>query len=573
MFMLEELIKEVKEEENEIQDRKVYSLGYTNILNNYNYNKNYYNWRPQGQIITTLYDHNTIPVEKLVPLNNETFCSFDNCGNAILYNINIDSDDEIIMNKKWEYKKSNKDKEELLYKNSISSLDNSSFVLSFGNNLYQYNPNVSQNKTETEIKLCTTKDESNISCVLSFGFSTKENQKILFCNEKGSINLYDNRVNNKISLHSIVPKQKGTMYCISESFENNQFLLGTLDGCLLKYDLRLNTLVKDFKYCYDRPILGIKLYNLSNLIEYELNANDKNSQYIILWTGSEEHEISFWNYYQMDCDLLLTLNIQNNGEDELDSSEVEVPYLENNCNDQDIFDYRSVKEDADLNTKIKAKFKKLNKYTQLYYYNNAVKRYFSHPIQEGEYKTVNNKLNNLSNLYGNPSTVQSILSPYSDYSLIQNHYFYENTPYIISAGNDSVIRYWDISKDFLNSNCSKKSYVINAPNNIDFCQFTKSVFDTTTIIQSNEIYNSKEPKINMPGLSEFQNFNGILYHSSIQDEFDENDDELKYCTKITDPSHKSIITDLLPLSIEGGSSSPVNLLVSSSWDGTVKIWK
>ena len=76
----------------------------------------------------------------------------------------------------------------------------------------------------------------------------------------------------------------------------------------------------------------------------------------------------------------------------------------------------------------------------------------------------------------------------------------------------------------------------------------------------------------MSGLSEFQNYNGTLYHSSIQKEFDENEMDLKYCTKISDPAHNGIITDLLPMSLNG-VNSPVNILVSSSWDGTVKIWK
>ena len=64
------------------------------------------------------------------------------------------------------------------------------------------------------------------------------------------------------------------------------------------------------------------------------------------------------------------------------------------------------------------------------------------------------------------------------------------------------------------------------------------------------------------------NLNGIIYHSSVQKEFDQDDDSIKYCTKISDASHKSVITDLLPMNLNG-----VNLLVSSSWDGTIKIWK
>ena len=165
--------------------------------------------------------------------------------------------------------------------------------------------------------------------------------------------------------------------------------------------------------------------------------------------------------------------------------------------------------------------------------------------------------------------MQCVLSPFSDFTASQNNYIYENSPYIISAGNDKVIRYWDINKDLLNNNnYLMKSYIINAPNNLITCQFTKGSFDKTSILQSNENYNLKGIKANIPGFSEFQNFNGTLYHSSVQNEFNQEDNELKYCTKISDPSHKSVITDLLPMNING-----INMLLSSSWDGTVKLWK
>ena len=113
-----------------------------------------------------------------------------------------------------------------------------------------------------------------------------------------------------------------------------------------------------------------------------------------------------------------------------------------------------------------------------------------------------------------------------------------------------------------------KSYIINAPNNLTQCHFTKCLFDKTNIIQSNENYNMDAPKANIPGFSEYQNFNGILYHSSVQNEFDQEDEGLKYCSKISDPSHQSVITDLLSMNVNG-----VNLLLSSSWDGTIKLWK
>ena len=50
-------------------------------------NRNFHNWRPQGQIITTLYDHDRNQVEKLLPLPENKFCSFDNQGSANIFKI------------------------------------------------------------------------------------------------------------------------------------------------------------------------------------------------------------------------------------------------------------------------------------------------------------------------------------------------------------------------------------------------------------------------------------------------------------------------------------------------------
>jgi len=574
MFMLEDLLNLPNEDEVETLDKKMKSMAkINNILNNYYYNKSFNNWRPQGQIITSLYDHKTIPVEKLLPFDSNHFCSFDKKGNAILYNVSINFDDEITFKKKWEYRKENdKNEKEILNKNTICNLDDLYFAVSLGNCLYQYNPNISPKIKDVSIKLCDTVDNSNISCIKSFGFSSKENQKILFCTEKGSINLYDNRTSNKVSLYYNIPKEIGIMSCICESFENNQFLIGTLDGCLLKYDLRVNSISKSFQYYNNSSIIGINLFRLSKNNEFDFNSFDKNSNYIILWTGGEEHEIGFWNYSDMNCDLLLKLNIQSNGNNELSPLVVDIPYFENNIYNNDI-NTTNISENKinDRTNKIRNNFSYLNKYSFINN-NNIIKRnFFSQQIKEDNYETVDQKLSNISNIYDSPNTVQSVLCPFYDYSMATDHYTYYNAPYVISAGNDKVIRYWDISKEYLNTNISKKSYIINAPNNINFCQFTKGVFDRTNIIQSNEIYNSKRAKLSMPGLSEFQNYNGVLYHTLVQKEF-ESDSELKHCTKISDPSHDSIITDLLPLSING-ANGPTNILLSSSLDGTVKIWK
>ena len=559
MVMLEDLLNYKGENENEINYKKNKSqdkIDNMNILPNYYFNKQFSNWRPQGQLLSTLYDHNTIPVEKLVPFDQNNFCSFDNFGNAILFNVKYVKDNEILINKKWEYKNNNK--EDITYKNNICCINNSYFAVAIKQYLYQYNPHIYSKSKDAHLPLCQTNDDSNISCIKSFGSSNKESQKILFCTDNGSINLYDDRTNHEISLNLKVPKEKGIMNCICESFDYGQFLISTLDGNLFKYDLRLNSLINDFKYYYGMPISGVNIYKPNKSCELEINTLNKNGQYIVLWSGTDEHEISFFNDSDMNCDLLLKLNVQNNS-NEYNPLEIEIPFFENINENNEDSNENQIKQ-------IKNRFKYLERYT-FAYNKNKIKRLFWQQTGDSDYDSINQGLNNLSNIYNSPNTVQCVLSPFSDYSLSQNNYIYENSPYFISAGNDKVIRYWDLSKDITNNNLMK-SYIINAPDNLTTCQFTKGSFEKTNVLQSNENYNLKMIKKNIPGFSDFQNLNGIIYHSSVQKEFDQDDDSIKYCTKISDASHKSVITDLLPMNLNG-----VNLLVSSSWDGTIKIWK
>ena len=68
----------------------------------------------------------------------------------------------------------------------------------------------------------------------------------------------------------------------------------------------------------------------------------------------------------------------------------------------------------------------------------------------------------------------------------------------------------------------------------------------------------------MPGFSQFLNYNRAFL---LQNDVDDNN--IRFCSRIADASHKSVITDILPMSIEEKS----NVLISSSWDGKIKVWK
>ena len=257
----------------------------------------------------------------------------------------------------------------------------------------------------------------------------------------------------------------------------------------------------------------------------------------------------------MHCDLLLKVNtLEFRGE--FRPLTVEIPYLKLNNEIN--------KEEKEKKRKIKKEINSIIKYSHRYnnnFTNSLILSNLNNKLNENSF----NIFSNMTNLYDNPSTVQCVISPYLDGYLNKNNtdYDYENCPYILSAGNDMIIRYWDITREGINNN-EKKSYIINAPNNLTYCNFTKSNFDKTNILQSNEAFNEPEQNIDMTGFSSYLNYNGLTYYYNSSKEVD--------CSRITDPSHKSIITDILPMSIES-KDSQLNLLVSSSWDGKIKIWK
>ena len=183
-------------------------------------------------------------------------------------------------------------------------------------------------------------------------------------------------------------------------------------------------------------------------------------------------------------------------------------------------------------------------------------------------------LEKIKNINNNINTVQCIASPYCD--IYNNNYL--NTSYIITGGNDRTIRYWDITRDginYINGNNlnDRGSYIINAPNDLSYANYSKSSFSDFVVLQSNESFDDLGKKSNLVGFSEYQNYNGITYHSSIQNEFETNcQGDLKFCTKISDPSHKGIISDLIcyGLNID---DEVCNILASGASDGSIKLWK
>ena len=525
-------------------------------------------WRPQGQLLSTLYNHKRKSVEKLVPIDNNQFASIDDEGEIILWNI-IDDNGEIIVKKSFSFNEKNKFNLKIIYNKTIRIVDNMSFIFACNEELYELNPPL---KTTSDflVKLYekekNPKDNcNNITCCIGIGKNVQESQKIVFSQENGYLNVLDKRI-QKVALKTYIPIEKGIISCFYKS-SNIGLYIGTLGGYILNYDMRINSICSSYKYCSNKPIIGISTFNSRHGYGFP-NKYPNMKKYLMIWTGADDHELGLWNQDNFNCDILFKVN--KTYSNELEPITVEIPDL---IEEENEFLYDN--ESKLFNYELQRNFYQLKYLDNIIY--KKTKGIVLPNIKHEFYLNIPKRLKNLSNLYETQSTVQQAFTTMNINS--------ENFPYIISAGNDMTIRYWSIIDENNNNNKEKNqeqfSYLINAPENISKCTFSKSIFCDTIIVQSNEFFNLNEPKKSVIGFSEYQNYNGITFHTSLQNEFNEEDKSqfktLNYCTRISDCSHKNIITDIIPMPLDhefdDGLDKFQNLLISSSWDGTVKIWK
>jgi len=106
--------------------------------------------------------------------------------------------------------------------------------------------------------------------VKPFVNNSLESQKVIFSTEKEGINIYDQRMKN-IAIKNNIPISY-MVSCISKTYQKVFFYFGAIGGYSLDYDLRLNTIIKDFTYNEDTPILGIMPYRLNKYNNYDLSS-------------------------------------------------------------------------------------------------------------------------------------------------------------------------------------------------------------------------------------------------------------------------------------------------------------
>lgn len=594
-------------------------------------------WRPSGKLISTFYEHENSTIEKLLTLPGENankLISVGGDGKLVLYDF-YDSENNIYIDKiaetKAEFIQNNKaitavdpNTFAIGYKNKINIFKLENFTA--GSAIVQsYSiPEESDNINIINLN-CYTRLPENAN-----------NKTIVYTNQKGKIFIYDIRCSKKVLTNNF-GVCRGLFSSMDWGKDEKSLYISTFGGYILNYDFRLNHVVESFKLYDTVPIIGLKTfipprqkefeaqlsyfnsnnpnflgnYNSltassnanannyftvnsgnnasSNMNNYQANYNSASNNnfssssfsnsfgnsninnnfsgnssvfngnnnpaynnYLLVSTATGEHDLSMWNLNSLSCEYLFKTNTINGKEAK--------PLITDIPSMGKVSNKEFNKENYELI------YKNLTKLNTPRPYNNIIKE----AIDSDFYLQSNKRLAKINNIYSNYSSVQVICCPFNlklGDSNQSNSYVKENVPFIISAGNDMSIRFWDIRKD----KQTNKSFVINCPNKVDWVTYNASSFDKTQIIQADEYINLEGPKKACSNFSEYQNKNGVVYHSAVQNEFvDDSGIFLQFCTRVSDASHRDYITDLQVMNIQ---KSEKTVLISSSWDGAMKVWR
>ena len=248
------------------------------LKNEKNFSKNFYDWRPSGQNISTLYDHNKNSIEKILYFNKNKFLTVDNKTNTFLWEvqkinneflfdkikISLDEKDENEIN----------ENKKIIYQNSISLFDSNILIYACDNNLYQMK--IGEEKCEK-----IHNDKNNITTTL------EKNNFVLFTSK--NLNIYDPRI-KKIAISYEIPIQFGQISCmINNNKEIDGIYLGTFGGFLINFDLRINEIKNSYCYYGNVPILGINTWNFNNINNVNCDFDEKNN-YLIINTANEDNQ-------------------------------------------------------------------------------------------------------------------------------------------------------------------------------------------------------------------------------------------------------------------------------------------
>lgn len=463
-------------------------------------------WRPDGKLISTTIVDDFYQIMKIYQIEDKlsylstqnTIISILNNGDIYIHELN-ENDIEYKIRKKSKLTINNENnfslnKQNINYIPLEKNVHVSSPLIVMSINQKLYLINIADEKTNNQCKIIKSNKE-----ITSISKYDEVHSSLLLGHDDSMLSLFDIRTKQNIPLAgSKFGKNFGVITKIEYSNDYQKAIVGTSKGCLLVYDFRMNVFIENY-YVYphnDYPITGIIPFTPRDKSEYDLFSLNLNwekykDEYYFVYTSNPSYDICLWNLATLNCDLLFKIHTMR--ENEAKNLEIQIPEI------------------------IKTPLKSFG-YNYKYYQNILPVLGTTDSIVE-----LNKRQKSIAN-----NGILCSLCPYDKERQC-------NYPYIMVGGKDRIVRYWDFSKQNLNSTNNQNSYFVINNDCIESAFFTTSTPDKTSIIQSNEYLKSS------------------LFDSNL-------------CSE----NHIFSINDIQ--SIHNYNDS-MNYLLSCSDDGTLKLWK
>ena len=477
-------------------------------------------WRPQGRLITTLYEHKA-PVNSLtVSDDSKFFITGSSDGGVIVWavpslhrDVCMQSVSQVSQNRKV---------------STLRMLENTtSFAVGTDEGKVQIYRMESTPSRQTHdllpIKSICTKNEGGIAASLSYNTSTNENV-LLYATEKGFLHIHDLRVEKDVG-RSEIGNQRGLLSCMSFGHDENNVFIGTLGGYVPLYDMRFSIISNVYKHTKDSPILSLSPYVPDPQLQFNWRRSTPLSPLLLVSAGGENMEVTLFNMERNEYEILFTILDHKSPSVEVPSLSTEIP----TC--------------ADVDKLILKKLEKIDwKFTE--YMNQLLEKRSN---TEWLYNSTN-RYSGIKRSYNSGCSMSKVLSP-----RYWNMGF--SAPYVITAGGDRKIRYYDLLKE------NPRSYYINSPTDAE-CKFHVGSLGDITVIQE-EILGEREAQGGVSGLSPWQKLNGASYVGALTNQRGQN-------CKLANAAHTDAILDMGI--IHDLSAKGVPYLVTTGRDSMVKIW-
>ena len=340
-----------------------------------------------------------------------------------------------------------------------------------------------------------------------------EDTQLSYVTQAGILHIYDSREQKDV-LKCDFGCQRGLPLCLSPGIEGKSLLVGTASGYVLLYDLRFNIVGWSLRYSKQTPVLGLMSFRPDKRCSFYANMQSTSlgDPYAFVATGGGEYmEIPALNLRTGRCPVMFTSS---------NPSPV-IPYLLN--------------EDGSLPTPIPRPplFQQFMREARLPS-NEVYQRHLLERI--GDVTRKNKELlqaatgvsQRIRTMFESPTTVRSLLCP---------SFKSVSVPYMLTAGAQGVIRYWD----FQNPKNSHRVLPGLATRSVSYASHQLS---DVCLIEENEVEDSVPVPQTGPMRSDLGEFT---------------------------PEWKvKHLDDVLDLALGYGSGGGV--LISAGRDGSIRLW-